>query len=311
MVPRTRDLTVWIVALWTIARPALWLVSLVPYYVGNLLATRELVPGTCHAAAPCWTALRPGLTGVLVMGPLAWLAVLAVNDAYDLPGDLRNPRKKGSPLTSGRLSAHAALVAAYSTAAFALAVATTVRPGFVYVTAGFLVLGWLYSVPPLRLKDRPGYDVAANAIAVGALAPLAGWAVARPLGGFPPMVAVQGILVTIALYIPTTLADYDTDAATGETTIAVRLGRHPAYLIGFTAWTLSCLGAITLAATGHVLPHRTLWIQLLCAPILITAYHHLLSTAHNTAQIVRGLTIISWLFLIPSTTFALTYTGWL
>lgn len=301
-----------LVELWLIARPALWLVSLVPFYVGHLLATRQLVAGQ-HVCVPptgeCLPAVGPVLTGLIVWGPLVWLAVLAINDACDLQGDLRNPRKSDAPLVEGRLTMRVALIAAHVTAAGALVVALTVRPAFALVTLGFLVLGWLYSVPPLRLKDRPGFDVATNAIAVGGFAVLAGWTVVRPLDGFPWIMVVEGVLVAVALYVPTTVTDYRADLASGYRTIAVRLGPRVAYRLGLAAWTLSCAIAVTLAATGHVFPHRLLWVQAVSAPVLIGVYHRYLGRAREPGEVLHGIIVVSWVFLVPYLAFALTYTG--
>lgn len=301
-----------LLALWIIARPALWLVSLVPFYVGHLLATRWLIAGQDACVPPtgeCPEAVAPVLTGLVVWGPLVWLAVLAINDAHDVDGDRRNPRKGGAPLVDGRLTVRGALVAAHVTAAAALLVALTVRPAFALVTLAFLVLGWLYSVPPVRLKDRPGFDVAANALGVGAIAVLAGWTVVRPIDGFPWVMAVAGVLVATALYIPTTVTDYRADLASGYTTIAVRLGPRGAHRIGLAAWTAACGLAVALAATGHVFPHRTLWTQAAAAPVLVWLYHRFLGRAREPDEVVHGIVVVSWAFLVPYLVFALMYTG--
>jgi 4-hydroxybenzoate polyprenyltransferase len=300
-----------------VARPSLWMVTLLPFGVGHLLATRALLPGGDRClpgaawlgVADCLQALRPALTGAVVFGPLVWLAVLAVNDAHDLPGDRGNPRKSDAPVTSGRLSARGALLAAYGAAAAALAAALTVNLILCLVTLGFLVLGWAYSVPPVRLKNIPGLDVVTNSVAVGGLALIAGWVAVRPPAGFPPVMIVEGLLVTAALYIPTTLADVEADRAGGYTTIAVRLGARAAYAIGLAAWAGSCALAIGLAAADHVIPRRMLAIQLITSPILIGGYHRVLGGAVDQARVVRGIVIVSWLFMIPNTIFALMYVG--
>ncbi|MGK5555232.1 UbiA family prenyltransferase [Actinomadura kijaniata] len=298
--------------LWLVARPALWPVSLVPFYLGHLLATRWLIAGQDVCVPPgrgCPEALAPVLAGMVVWGPLVWLAVLAVNDACDLEGDRRNPRKDGAPLAGGRMSVRAATVAAHAAAVAALAVAWPVRPAFTLVTLGFLVLGWLYSVPPVRLKDRPGLDVATNAVAVGGLAPVAGWTVVRPVDGFPWVMAALGVLVAVALYVPTAVTDHRADLAGGSTTIAVRLGPRGAHRLGLTAWTAACALTVLLAARGEVFPHRLLWPQAISAPILVAAYHRLLGRAREPADVVHGITTVSWLFLIPCGIFALAYTN--
>jgi 4-hydroxybenzoate polyprenyltransferase len=159
-----------------VGRPAFWPVSLLPYYVGILLATHRLVP-----PLELWPQL---LAGALVIGPLLWLAVLAINDAHDLPGDLLNPRKSKSPLLDGRVSLPAAKRIAAISGATALLVSLYVGLAFTLGTLLALVLGWLYSVPPVRLKTRAGFDVAVNSLALGAFGPIAGWAAVRPSTGW-------------------------------------------------------------------------------------------------------------------------------
>lgn len=279
-----------------IARPWFWPVSLLPYYVGVLLATHRLFPPAGQ--------LPRLLVGALVVEPLVWLAVLAVNDANDLPGDLRNPRKANTPLTSGRLSPNAVRGIAYGAASAALAVSLPVGAAFAAGALLALALGWLYSTPPVRLKARPGADVAANGLALGALGPLAGWTAAHQLSGFPWAIALQGVLVGAALYVPTTLADYWADVATGYRTVAVRLGPRATYRLGFAAWTAAAVLSVVLAATGTVIPRRMLPFEAVTVPGLVLGYHLLLRRHQSVPRIAA----VSFLFLVPSAIFALTYT---
>ncbi len=170
-----------------IARPWFWPVSLLPYYVGFLLASHRLLPTAAQ--------LPHLLTGAIVVEPLVWLAVLAINDAHDLPGDLLNPRKAGTPLTSGRLSVRQVRRIALAAAGTALLVSLSIGAAFAAGALLALTLGWLYSAPPVRLKSRPGADVTANALALGALGPLAGWTAVHLLAGFPWPISLQGVLV--------------------------------------------------------------------------------------------------------------------
>lgn len=280
-----------------VARPWFWPVSLLPYAVGVVLATHRLVPAADRL---------PRLTvGALVAGPLVWLAVLAVNDAHDLAGDLRNPRKAGSPLVSGRVSPRLALRLAGGASVAAFLLSLAVGTAFAVGTALALVLGWLYSAPPVRLKTRPGADVAVNALGIGALGPLAGWTAVHPLGGFPWVMAVQGTLVGVALYVPTTLFDHAADVAGGYDTIAVRLGPARTYLLGLGAWVAAAGWSVLLAVTGTVIPHRMAMFELVLVPGLIGGYHALLGRTQSLARIA----VVSVLFLLPSVAFVLTYTG--
>ena len=316
-------------ALWHLARPPIWMVSLVPLGVGHLLATRTILPGfdrwtrfwadaseSGARSADFWATVRqalgdarPLLVAILVLGPVAWAAALAINDVHDLAGDRHNPRKQKSPLVDGALSPTFVRRAAYGFAAAALTGAATVSAGFVMVTAAFLVLSWAYSVPPVRLKSRAGADVLVNAVGVGALPLLAGWSVTRPLSSFPWAMLAQGVAVAVALYVPTTLVDHRADLAAGYDTLTTRLGYHRAYQIGLIAWTAACVNAVVLSALDLVIPRQMLLVLVFAAPALVAAYHLLIGRARGPAQLVRGIIVISWMFLAPNVMFALIYTG--
>ena len=165
-----------------VSRPWFWPVSWVPAYLGTVLASHAWLPGRADAGR--------AMVALLVLGPLVWGAVLAQNDLQDLRSDRLNPRKATAPLVTGALSARRLRVAYRVVTAAALASALVVGPLFVLGVAGVLVLGWAYSVPPLRLKTRPGWDVAVNALVVGVVSPAAGWAITRTPWEFPWQFAV-------------------------------------------------------------------------------------------------------------------------
>jgi 4-hydroxybenzoate polyprenyltransferase len=282
----------------SIGRPAFWVVSIVPYYTGILLATHRLLPPPAE-----WPRL---IAGAIVLGPLVWLAVLAVNDAYDLPSDRLNPRKARSPLLDGRITLKTVKRLAF--AASVAAVGLSLQVGLIFAGGVVLavLLGYAYSVPPVRLKTRAGFDVAVNALALGAFGPLAGWAAINPdLSGFPWLMGLQGTLAAIGLYLPTTIADLDADRAAGFHTVAVRFGARTAYRIGYGAWIAAAALSVVLAATGTVIPRSMLALEVVMVPVLLAAYRRLI----GPRQSFRGIIVLAALFLFPCGTFALTYTG--
>jgi chlorophyll synthase len=273
------------VDLLALARPWFWPVSLVPYHLGYVLATRTLAPSAGE------------LLGALV-------AVLADNDAYDVAGDRLNPRRARSPLVTGRITVPRARRIALAAGTVALVAALPLGPLFVAGVAGTLLSSRAYSAPPLRWKQRAGADVALNAVAVGALCPLAGWlAAGRAVAGFPWPVALLATFVAAALYVPTTLVDHDADAAAGYRTVAVRLGPRRAYRLGLAAWVAAAALAAPLAATGTVLPRRMLAAELVLGPALVVAYHLLLRRGATIARIA----VVAGLFGVPCVAFAVWY----
>jgi chlorophyll synthase len=305
------------------------MVSILPVFVGTMLATRELLPGldawgalvaraTSHGVSASevgnvfvtWLGeAHAFLVAVGVMGPLVWAAALALNDAYDVAGDRLNPRKADTPLVRGIVTATFARNAGYLFAVLAMAGAATLNVTFLGLVAAFLGLAWAYSVPPLRLKARPGADVAVNAIGVGVIALLAGWAAVRPLGGFPWIMLPQGLLVATAVYVPSTLVDEEADRASGVTTMATALGRVRAYRIGWIAWVACCAGATAMAVSGTVIPRRMLPVLAVSVPVLLWEYHTLIGRARDEHAMARGIVACSLTFAATNVAFALMYTG--
>jgi 4-hydroxybenzoate polyprenyltransferase len=284
------------VLLVAVSRPWFWPVSWIPAYVGTVLAGHAWLPAREDAARAA--------VALLILGPLIWGAVLAQNDLHDLPSDRDNPRKAAAPLVAGTVSA-ARLRTWYRLAALAsVGAALFVGPLFVLGVAGVLLLGWAYSVPPLRLKTRPGWDVAVNAFVVGVLSPVAGWSITRAPWEFPWQLALIGALFAAALYVPTTVTDLTSDAGVGDTTFAVRFGAAVAYRAGLILWAVALTLSLCCAAVDVLVPRSTLIPQLATAPVLVAAYAAL--TRHPT---IIKMAAVSVLFGIPTVGFVIAYVG--
>ncbi|MEU1968203.1 UbiA family prenyltransferase [Micromonospora sediminicola] len=283
-------------ALLLLSRPWFWPLGWAAAYAGSVLATHRWLP-------PAATLPR-SLAALVVLGPLLWTAVLAVNDRYDLPSDRRNPRKASAPLVTGLLTAvdlmrwhHGAALAALVLAA------TAVGPAFALGTAVVLLLGWLYSAPPVRLKTRPGLDVAANALAVGVLAPLAGWSLHRPVTGYPLLVALLGLFLVAALYLPTTVLDVAADRVAGDVTAAVRWGTRACRRAGLVLWSAATVVWLAVCHLDLLVRRESWLLQDLWAPVLVAGY----AVAVRRPTIAR-LAGVCLLFAVPAADFL---TAWI
>ncbi|HZX05919.1 UbiA family prenyltransferase, partial [Kribbella sp.] len=222
------------------------------------------------------------------------------------PSDRLNPRKAKSPLLDGRVTLRTALRLAFAAAVAAVGLSLLVGIVFALGVLLAVLLGYAYSVPPARLKTRAGFDVAVNALALGAFGPLAGWAAINPdLSDFPWLMGLQGALAAVGLYLPTTIADLEADRAAGYHTIAVRFGARPTYRLGYTAWIAAAILSVALAATGTIIPRSMLLLEVVMVPVLVAAYAKLI----GPHQSFTGIIVLATLFLFPCATFALTYTG--
>lgn len=90
------------------------------------------------------------VAGVLLAGPLVCATSQAVNDWFDRDVDAINEPHR--PIPSGRMPGRTGLYVAIVWTLFSLAVATVLGPwGFGAAVVG-LLLAWMYSAPPTRLK---------------------------------------------------------------------------------------------------------------------------------------------------------------
>jgi 4-hydroxybenzoate polyprenyltransferase len=108
-------------------------------------------------------------------------------------------------------------------------------------TAALVALGWVYSAPPLRLKEIPIIDSISNGVIVW-LSCFVGFASARVLTGnlnwgladIPTKGYVLG-LVTASVHALGAAADIEADIASGQRTIATQIGRRGCAIIGAAA----------------------------------------------------------------------------
>jgi chlorophyll synthase len=273
-----------------LSRPWFWPLGWGGGYLGAVLATRSWLPpaGTVPAT----------VAAMAVLGPLVWTAVLTVNDLHDLPGDRRNPRKANAPLVTGVLTAAEVNRWHWWSTIAAVLVAALVSPVFLAGTAIVLWLGRLYSVPPVRLKSRPGADVAVNALVVGVLAPLSGWSLHRPVGDYPLILALLGLLLAAALYLPTTVLDLAADRGAGDTTAAVRWSPRACHRAGLALWIAATVIWLAVCHLGVLVDRDSWWPQTLTAPILVVVY----AVAARRPSIPR-MAVVAMAFGVPAADF--------
>lgn len=287
-----RAARVW--ALVRVTRPWFWPLGWAGAYLGAVMASRSWLPPVPAAA--------DSIAALLVLGPLVWGAVLTVNDLHDVASDRHNPRKANAPLVTGLLNRADLARWHRRFTVLALVAAAAVSPAFLAGTGCVLLLGRLYSVPPVRLKASPGADVATNAVVVGVLAPLAGWSLHRPIGDYPPVMALLGILLAAALYLPTTVMDADADRVAQDATAAVTWQSRVCYRLGLALWT-SAVGIWLICCQFDVLVAReTWWLQAVMAPVLVAVYAVLTVTPS-----IPRMAVISATFAVPAGDFLAAY----
>jgi 4-hydroxybenzoate polyprenyltransferase len=197
--------------------------------------------------APVWTifllgygragALRAGLWLGLIATTAAFGSAFVLNQVFDVESDRHN--RKCPFLSTGLISRKQAL-GFYGVLLLLALIGAWYARGVGLVVLCVAALGVLYSAPPWRLKDRPYAALAANAVAHGVLAFLAGRLAAGTDWGPALPASLPYACGVAAVYLHTTIPDLDGDRLAGKQTLAVTLGaaRAARWALG---WYLSAL----------------------------------------------------------------------
>lgn len=233
---------------------------------------------------PVWTILFLGwvtgssaarfggfLTDPAVLSVRLWLgtagfslivmSIYVVNQIVDIESDRIN--RKLFLLPHGFVSIRTAWVLAGLCASGGLAVAVAVISDVALIVIFLLslLLGVLYNLPPIQLKNNPLGGVCADALGHGMLTFLAGWYLAgtqQDTGGIITLTTglLSGLSPTLAnaaVYLATTIPDAPGDRMTGKKTFCVVFGEKK------TAVTAAVLCTGALASSFFMLHH--FWVM--------------------------------------------------
>ncbi len=166
--------------------------------------------------------------GVVLAGPLVCATSQAVNDWYDRHVDAINEPHR--PIPSGRMPGRWGLYVAAGWTVLSLLVAAALGPWILGAALVGLVLAWIYSAPPLRLKQNGWWGNSAVALCYEGLPWFTGAAVMA--AAVPDWrVLVVALLYSVGAHGIMTLNDFKSvegDRRTGIRSLPVQLGTHGA-----------------------------------------------------------------------------------
>lgn len=230
--------------------PLFWGVSIMPFYIGWSLAARKIYP------TDSLPEIFLFVLGLLAVGPFLGGATILYNDYYDRSTDKHSRRKKNLPLMNGLLHPKSIrnLAIAFFVIAFILSLFVSLL--FSLFITLCILLSLIYSAPPLRLKERAGLDLLTNIFGSGVLCSFAGWIIVRPIAEFPFFWILVPILGVGAIYMPTTIIDYESDIKEGVKTIATNLGKKKAFYLGISCVILVNFVIIAMAISNYIISPR-------------------------------------------------------
>ncbi len=185
-------------------------------------------------AAGQWPVIA---AGVLLAGPLVCATSQAANDWFDREVDAIN--EPGRPIPSGRVPGRWGLWLAAAWTALSLAVAAALGPWILAAAVFGLILAWIYSAPPVRLKRNGWWGNAAVALCYEGLPWFTGAAVMA--AALPDRrVLALALLYSVGAHGIMTLNDFKSvagDRRTGIASLPVQLG--PARAARLACWVMA------------------------------------------------------------------------
>jgi 4-hydroxybenzoate polyprenyltransferase len=206
-----------------VSRPILWPVLPLVYYLG------------LHAShAPLSASAIVQM--LLLTFPMNLLGC-GLNDIYDYESDRQSHRRRrvwGAVVGERDRS----LVWRASLGMLPLVIAGAVVTSDVFniaATCGLVLVSWAYSVPPLRLKERPPLDSLANGLGFFLLPFVMGYSLGADVAAMPLKYYLLALSVC-GVHALATAADYDVDRTAGHRTLAVAFGRRGAAAVAFATF---------------------------------------------------------------------------
>ncbi len=290
--------------------PLFWGVSVLPYYMGWIFATRELFPpyilDVLTSNNPSQASFDQFIffgLGLVVMGPFLGGSTLLYNDYWDHEIDKTSKRKALFPLPQGLVSSSTILNASIILMIFALIFSFFISALFMLLVSLCILLSVCYSTPPIRLKNRAGLDVITNAVGSGVLCSIAGWIVAKPLLEYPVIWGFTSLFGVSSIYIPTTIIDQENDKKLGVNTFAVKLGRRRAFYAGLFCIAMANALIIYMGLISYLITPEFLivaWPIAIAQPI---AYAFILrkltfKSVYRTIMALAGLLLVGNILLL-------------
>jgi chlorophyll synthase len=255
--------------------PLFWGVSILPYYMGWSLASHKIYPTYIakilllpdpSPVQNMYHELFILILGIISIGPLLGGATILFNDYCDRKTDFHSIRKKNLPLIGGVIKPKSVYFVSIFLFMLAFILGLFISFWFVILISICIILSISYSSPPIRFKERPGLDFITNAFGSGVICSLAGWILVKPIYEFPILWGLLGFFGVGAIYIPTTIIDYEPDIKEGLRTIATYLDRKKVFYLGLTCVVISNSIIILMGLLNYIITPNFL---LFAWPIII------------------------------------------
>lgn len=244
---------------------------------------------------------------VIVANILAMSFAFMINDVEDAPDDARDPQKKANNVISSGILSYAAGVTLSATT-FAVALGLYVMGGWkTFGTGGLtLVLCYLYSAHPFRLKARPIIDVVSHAAMLSGLLMLSGYLIFNAYPGKAWLIILAVTLGSAYGQFYNQIDDFTLDKKAGLRNTAMMFGKRGTQMVMY-----GCLAvAVILVAVSIWIGLFPAWLAGIALAIILTLAlfrwhgdmrgHVAASTGQVQIPILIGANLIALIWLVQA-----------
>ena len=267
-----------------------------PFDYFFLLRPLILIPSWNFLLIGCYLARgKGGFSPDIIIGLIIYTCLMGgiyiLNQITDIETDRAN--KKLFLLSEGYVPVRHAYIEMIALWLIAIILSIKVSSVFLIFIGISLILGILYSVPPIKLKGKPLLDTLANSFGYGMINFAVGWLIVASFDISMFIKFVPYFLSISAVFINTTVVDIKGDRSAGEITTAVLLGERAALVCSAVLLSGAIMSAYVMRDLVCLIPAA------LAFPFFIYgALYALLRNRQN-----RRLTIFS--FRLPGLLFTL------
>jgi len=197
----------------------------------------------------------------VIVGPLLWGGLYTLNDWTDKEKDKLHTYKKGRPIASGLIDGKFALAFALILIALALIAGYFVNIFFLACLVAMLLNQFLYTLPPVRLKEKPILDFVSGSLVNPFFRFYSGWVLFIPAFNAPIEIIVFILALQFGGFTLYRLANkahekelnYNSSVALfGEKNI--KIAANVSIAIGFVSFIYICVAGL--------LPLKMVWLAI-------------------------------------------------
>ncbi|KAA3602868.1 MAG: hypothetical protein DWQ06_06765 [Calditrichaeota bacterium] len=221
-----------------VLRPSI-LVPVWAFFFAGVFKASQVKDLSLNHFSPSPKILIYFLAFTLVMG-----AVYILNQIFDRETDKQNDKLYF--LSEGIISVKNASIEIFILLGISFFLSSFMNLNGIILLILLTILGIFYSVPPIKLKARPIFDLLANALAYGTISFLAGWNSVTEFALEDLIFSVPSFFCAGAVFLNTTFLDYEGDKKTNQITSAVFFGQTKVLLFALFLLILGIVSAIYL-----------------------------------------------------------------